>query len=126
MLEVLTGKASNAYKAFLRDLGISYVIAGENDLNYELLLTKLKQAFGIETLMLGGGGLLNWSFVQAGYCDEIRIVIAPAADGSSDSPALFETGDRTADDPRSFTLQAAEPRDGGSVWLRYTVNNDNK
>lgn len=32
VLEVLTGKASNAYKAFLRKLGISYIIAGEDAL----------------------------------------------------------------------------------------------
>ena len=103
VLEVLTGKASNAYKAFLRGLGISYVVAGDEELDYELLLSKLKETIGIETLMLGGGGVLNWSFVQAGYCDEVSVVVAPAADGSSDSPALFETG--------------------GSVWLRYTTKN---
>lgn len=121
VLEVLTGRASNAYKAFLRRLGISYVVAGEDELDYELLLGKLKEDFGIETLMLGGGGVLNWSFVQAGCCDEISVVIAPAADGASDSPSLFEAGDRTPDAPRSFNLQAAEVRDGGAVWLRYTV-----
>lgn len=30
VLEVLTGKAGNAYKAFLRKMGISYIIAGED------------------------------------------------------------------------------------------------
>jgi len=124
VLEVLTGRASNAYKAFLRKLGVSYVIAGDDELDFELLLSKLKELFGIETLMLGGGGVLNWSFIHAGLCDEISVVIAPVADGASDSPALFETGGRTPDDPRSFTLQSAEVQDGGSVWLRYSTNHD--
>ena len=124
VVEVLTGRASNAYKAFLRGLGISYIIAGDDELDYELLLSKLKKTFGIETLMLGGGGVLNWSFIHAGYCDEVSVVIAPTADGASDSPALFETAGRTADDPRAFTLQSAEVQDGGSVWLRYSINND--
>lgn len=62
VIEVLTGKATNAYKDFLHRLGISYIIAGEDALDYELALTKLKELFGIETLMLGGGAALNWSF----------------------------------------------------------------
>jgi hypothetical protein len=27
--------------------------------------------------------------------------------------------------PRGFELRAAEVKDGGSVWLRYTVDKDN-
>ncbi len=122
VLEVLTGKASNAYKAFLRKLGISYIIAGEDSLDYAVVMEKVKTLFGIETLMLGGGGVLNWSFIQAGMCDELSVVIAPVADGSSETPSLFETrGGLAADHPIGFTLQSAEVKDGGSVWLRYTV-----
>lgn len=47
VLEVLTGKASNAYKAFLRKLQISYIIAGEDQLDYELLVEKLFFSFFI-------------------------------------------------------------------------------
>ncbi len=77
VIEVLTGQASNAYKAFLRQKGISYLLAGEDKLDYALLLEKLKGLFGIQVLMLGGGGVLNWSFLQAGLCDEVSIVVAP-------------------------------------------------
>lgn len=122
VIEVLTGKAGNAYKAFLRRLGISYIIAGEDSLDYGVALEKLKELFGIETLMLGGGGVLNWSFIQAGMCDEVSVVIAAAADGSSETPALFETrGGLASDQPVRFELQSAEVKDGGSVWLRYLV-----
>lgn len=96
VIEVLTKKAGNAYKAFLRSLGISYIIAGKETLDYGMAMEKLKRLFGIETLMLGGGGILNWSFIQAGMCDEISVVIAPAADGSSETPALFNAKDNLA------------------------------
>lgn len=122
VIEVLSARASNAYKAFLRRLGISYVIAGEDALDYDLLLAKLKTLFGIETLMLGGGGVLNWSFIQAGCCDEISIVMAPAADGSRETQTLFMTKEGlTTDTPRSFKLLEAKVLDSGSVWLRYKV-----
>lgn len=120
IIEVLTGKAGNAYKAFLRKLNISYIIAGEDSLDYALAMKKIKEMFYVETLMLGGGGVLNWSFIQAGMCDELSVVIAAAADGSSETPALFETrGGLVADKPVGFALQSAKVKDGGSVWLRY-------
>ena len=45
VLEVLTGQASNAYKAFLRKLQISYIIAGEDRLDYRVLMEKLYRLF---------------------------------------------------------------------------------
>lgn len=122
VIEALTEKAGNAYKAFLRKLGISYIIAGTYFLDYEAAMEKLKKLFGIETLMLGGGGVLNWSFIQAGMCDELSIVIAAAADGSRDTPSLFGACEGLSSDKAvRFELQSAEVKNGGSVWLRYKV-----
>lgn len=124
VLEVLTAKASNPYKAFLRRLGISYIIAGEDALDYELAMEKLKSLFGIEILMLGGGGALNWSFIQAGMCDEVSVVIAASADGSPSTQTLFMAKEGLSDEtPVRFALQSAEVKEGGSVWLRYLVKN---
>ena len=123
VIEVLTEQASNAYKAFLRKLGISYIIAGKTELDYALMLSKLKENFHIETLMLGGGGVLNWSFLQAGMCDEISVVVAAAADGTPDTPPLFRARAGLSDNkPLGFALKDAKVMDGGSVWLRYTVH----
>lgn len=120
VIEVLSTRTSNAYKAFLRRLGISYIIAGEDMLDYELLLTKLKELFGVEMLMLGGGGVLNWSFIQAGCCDEVSIIMAPAADGSRETQTLFMTKKGlSTDTAKGFRLLEAKALDSGSVWLRY-------
>ena len=122
VVEVLTDRASNAYKAFLRAKGISYIIAGNDSLDYVLAMEKLKTLFGIETLMLGGGAALNWSFIQAGMCDEVSVVVAAAADGSPTTQTLFMAREGlSSETPVRFHLQSAEVKDGGSVWLRYTV-----
>ncbi|GBD64465.1 MAG: dihydrofolate reductase family protein [Tetragenococcus halophilus] len=90
----------------------------------ELLLQKLSDLFQMDLIMLGGGGVLNWSFIQAGLCDEVSVVIAPAADASADSPALFDTkGGLTDDTPVSFTLKNVETKEDSTVWLTYDVNN---
>lgn len=126
VIEVLTEAASNDYKAFLRRLGISYIIAGKDSYDYDLMLRKLKEKFGIEMMMLGGGAVLNWSFIQKGYCDEVSVVIAPAADGATDTQTLFMEKEGLSDDtPVTFQLIDVERAEGDSVWLRYKVNNKN-
>lgn len=126
VIEVLTERASNAYKAFLRKLGISYILAGTNTLDNTVALSKLKALFGIETLMLGGGGVLNWSFIQAGMCDEVSVVIAPCADGSTQTQTLFQAKEGlSTDTPVGFTLKRAEVLARDTVWLRYLVKKAN-
>lgn len=126
IIEVLTAKASNAYKAFLRRLNISYIIAGQDTLDCALVLEKLYDLFGFTSLMLGGGGVLNWTFIQQGLCDELSVVITPAADGSSETPTLFEMrGNLGSDMPVGFALKGVETTEDGSVWLRYTIKNSN-
>lgn len=123
IIEVLTASVGVPYRAMLRKLGISYIIAGDNHLDYDLTLQKLKKLFHIETLMLGGGGVLNWSFVQAGFCDELSMLIAPYADGSEETHALFQTKIGLSKDiPVSFSLEHVEKRVNDGVWLRYKFN----
>lgn len=123
VIEVLTDKASNAYKAFLRKLNISYLIVGEQTIDHALLMDKLYNIFDIKVLMLGGGGVLNWSFIQSGYCDEVSIVMAPAADGSSETASLFETGNYSKDVPIEFKLIDTNIKEKDILWLRYKVEN---
>lgn len=120
VIEVLTGRVSNDYLAYLRGFGISYIFAGEELLDCGLLLHKLRTAFGIERLMIAGGGLMNWSFVQEGLVDELSVVMAPVADGSRTAASLFEKADFLPERaPAAFTLKEAKAVSGGSLWLRY-------
>ncbi|MBA1393895.1 RibD family protein, partial [Lactobacillus sp. XV13L] len=106
VLEVITQQVSNGYKDFLRRQNISYIIAGTKELDAALALKKLKELFHMQTVMLGGGGVLNWSFIQKGLCDEISIVISPAADGSTKTPTLFQAQAGLSDTtPVTFTLK---------------------
>lgn len=124
IIEILTEQASNAYKSYLRKLGISYIICGRETVHYDTLLEKLKMDFDIDTIMLGGGGVLNWSFIQRGLCDEVSLVMAPVADGNQHAASVFETSDRFSKPQAvAFQLLTAEVRQGSTVWLRYSVNN---
>ena len=123
VLEVLTGRASNAYKAFLRSRNISYMIAGDEALDLALMLNKLRHDWNMKTVKLGGGGVLNWSFIQAGLVDEVSLVVTAAADGNLKTQTLFDAREGLTDDtPVSFSLKEAKVMGNNTLWLRYLVN----
>jgi riboflavin biosynthesis pyrimidine reductase len=124
VVSVLTAKASNAYKDLLRRLGISYVIAGNDAPDNALALHKLATLFGMERVMIGGGGVLNWSYVQDGLVDEVSLLLAPVSDASPNAPGLFTAREPlTRIQPYSFTLIDVKPLKDSTVWLRYRVDN---
>ena len=123
IISVLTNQVSNEYKAFLRSLGISYVICGEDSINFDLLFDKLAVLFDIECLKIGGGGTINWTLLRGGYVDEVSIVIVPCADGSVKTPQLFMAAYGTSEDiPVAFEfMEHKVDQNSGGIWLRYKV-----
>ncbi|CAO4141166.1 hypothetical protein PKCBPO_00812 [Methylorubrum thiocyanatum] len=51
----------------------------------------LGETFGIETLLLEGGGAINGAFLKAGLIDEISVLIHPAVDGLAGVQSIFVT-----------------------------------
>jgi riboflavin biosynthesis pyrimidine reductase len=120
VVSVLTERVPDSYLAFLRSVGVSYVFGGKRRLDLRRVLGKLRREFGIERLLLEGGGKINGSFLAAGLIDELSLIVAPVADGAIGTPTLFDADDgkRPA---RSLTLIAAKRLRGDLVWLRYRV-----
>lgn len=127
IIEVLTEQTSNEYIAYLRSLDISYIFAGNDQLDCPLLLEKLNGLFGISKLMILGGGLTNWSFIQENLIDELSLIIAPVADGSRETASIFEKADFLPHRaPAAFTLKSVEQIDGDTLWLRYLQKEKNR
>lgn len=122
IVEVLTEQASNAYKDFLRKKKISYIIAGKDQIDYEVMLDKFYILFNIKRMMVGGGGTINWSFVQNGLVDEVSVILAPIANADPNGNRFF-----VAKEPYSsiketaFQLKSVEELEHGTLWIRYSV-----
>ena len=118
VISILTGKVTDDYLAFLRAKGVSYLFGGRTRIDLESVLGKLRAEFGIETLLLEGGGKINGSFLAADLVDELSILVAPVADGAIGMPSLFDRD--AADGPaRRLVLLSVERRPGDLVWIRY-------
>ncbi|HEU0054611.1 MAG TPA: RibD family protein [Longimicrobium sp.] len=123
VVAILSERVSDEYLAFLRERGVSYLLAGAREVDLPLALEKIGERFGVRTLMLEGGGRINGGMLRAGLIDEVSLLLAPVADGRIGTPALFDVdGDDVA--PRRLALEAVERRTDGVLWLRYRVEFD--
>lgn len=120
VIEALTEQAPENYLAYLRERGVSYVVAGKEQLDCALLLHELKVHFGIERLMIAGGGFVNGSFLQSGLIDEVSIVLAPVADGNTRSVSAFENlGFLANQSATPLSLLDVQRIEQNGLWLRY-------
>ena len=124
VVELLTEATPDAYKAYLREKGVSYVIAGSKELDCRIAMEKLYSLFHIKKLLLCGGGIADWSFLRAGMGDELSLLLAPVTDGGKGSASLFtqKTG-ITEGAPVEFTLQKTETIGDSGLYLNYLAKN---
>jgi riboflavin biosynthesis pyrimidine reductase len=126
IIAVLTKAVSDAHLAGLRGEGVSYIFAGETDLDLALVLEILNRELGVKRLLVEGGGTTNGSFLRAGLIDEIHLILCPAVDGTRGAPSAFDSKDADAAGRaplQKMTLQGSQPLDGGALWLRYSLQN---
>jgi 2,5-diamino-6-(ribosylamino)-4(3H)-pyrimidinone 5'-phosphate reductase len=118
VITVLTQRVSNAYLAFLQSKGVSYLFGGKVRVDLRKVVAKLASEFGIRTLLLEGGGKINGSFLAADLIDELSLLIAPVADGSTGTPSLFDSEKGAA---RNLELISVKKLKDDIVWLRYRI-----
>jgi riboflavin biosynthesis pyrimidine reductase len=119
VVAILSERVPDDYLAFLRERGVSYLLAGAPDVDLAVALGKVGARFGVRTLMLEGGGRINGAMLRAGLIDEVSVLIAPVADGRSGMAALFDLDGDVA--PQRLALESVERRAGDVLWLRYRV-----
>ena len=85
-----------------------------------MAVRKLKERFGIKSMLLSGGGIVDWAFLQAGLIDEISLVIPPVLDGGTGLAAAFDDSSFAVNhSPVSLELMTVERLNGGVLWLKY-------
>ena len=118
LIIVLTTNVSDEHLAELRRDGISYIFAGTDDVDLAHALTTLRKEFGIERLLLEGGGGINGAFLAARLIDEINLLLMPLADGAEGTPTLF---DRIGGSVRTLKLRSVTRLEQDILHLRYQV-----
>jgi len=68
----------------LKKLPIEIIIAGENSVNLKLLMKKLSSK-KIKTILVEGGGTVNWEFIKNDLFNELIVTLSPFLIGGNDS-----------------------------------------
>lgn len=113
IVEVLCEDTPDTYLAYLRDIGVSYLFAGERELDLPLALAKLHDLFGIRKLLLEGGSILNGAFQREGVIDELSLVVAPTVGASQDKPLFMDAAVGT------WSLRQVRDCGDGVLWMNY-------
>ena len=113
IIQVMCSDVSDEYLAYLRDVGVSYIFAGEDEMDISLALNKLNELFGIESILLEGGSILNGAFYNENLVDEISLVVLTVGAQGGDG-TLFNgnTG-------RKFKMKSTRALKKGVAWIRY-------
>ena len=124
VIEILTEQTPPEYRAYLRKQGVSYILAGKDTLDCKRAAQKLKTLFGIEKMLICGGGTVNWSFLSSGVVDELSLLLSPVADGDPNTPTVFERMEQLGQSrPVLFHLQKVSQWPNDVVRLTYTTEN---
>lgn len=124
IIALLTEQVSSEYLSMLRDRGVSYIVSGTKTLDFAKALNALHEDFGIEKLLLEGGGHINGALLSAGLVDEVSLVLLPGLDGRHEISASFDGRKTEAADAFRLKLKSVTPRDNDILWLRYLVRRD--
>ena len=120
IIQVLTESVSADYLYYLQQKNISYIFAGELELNFTSAMQELATHFPIQTIMLEGGGHINGSFLQEGLIDELSVLLLPIADTTPNTPTLFELGATQQSRMASpFRLKEVKQLEHDVLWLKY-------
>ena len=86
---VVSKKITHTNLLKLKKLPIEIIIAGENSVNLKLLMKKLSNK-NIKTILVEGGGIVNWEFIKNNIFDELIVTISPYLIGGNDSTSFVE------------------------------------
>lgn len=113
--------ATPRYLTYLRKMGISYIVV-KDIMELGSVLDTLNKEFGIRSISLQGGGVLNGAMLNKGLIDELSLVVYPGLDCNKTSVSIFDNTIDSFVSRQSLTLLSVQQKDNGVVWLRYKVN----
>ena len=82
-------KISKVNLSKLKKLPVEIIISGETYDNLKLLMKKLSTK-KIETILVEGGGTVNWEFIKNNIFDELIITLSPYLIGGNTATSLVE------------------------------------
>jgi 2,5-diamino-6-(ribosylamino)-4(3H)-pyrimidinone 5'-phosphate reductase len=122
-LVVLVSRSTpSAYLEELERAGVQYIVAGEEQVDFRQALEELNTRFGIQTVRVDSGGILNGVLLRLGLVDEVSVLLQPWLVGGESPRSIFVAPN--VDSPEQLIplrLVHFEQVAQNVLWLRYEV-----
>lgn len=117
---VTTENGQDEYKInMLRERNVECLICGKDEVDFSLLNHRLETEFGITSLMVEGGGFLNWHVFKQDLVDEIILMQLPIIIGGASNITLVDgVGYNELEFAKRFKVAEVLPQDNYTL-LRY-------
>ena len=102
---------NNPKADLIRGLGKVCVVFGEDKVDFKKFFEYLEEEFNISSIMLEGGGYLNWTLFEQDLVDEIILMQLPVIIGGYNNTSLVDgDGFKDLEDIKKFKLIECKPR----------------
>lgn len=109
------------YLEFVKERRIEYIIAGENQVNLKVALDKLNLKYGIESIRVDSGGILNGALLREGLANEFHVLIHPELVGGRNPDSIFNEPENSLNGTIGLKLIEMDKLKKGIIWLRYKI-----
>ena len=110
------------YLNFLDERNIDYIIVGEHHVDMKKALEKLNQQYGIKSIRVDSGGILNGILLRQGLADEIHVLIHPELVGDKIENSIFiEENKNSLKSTIKLKLTHVDKLKKDIIWLKYKI-----
>lgn len=119
---ICSDSTPDEYLQYLAEVGVDCIVAGQDKADMRTALEELNERYGVRTVRVDSGGILNGVLLRAGLVTEVSILVHPALVGGTSQNSMFRAPDlASSEGVIPLTLVSAETIGDGLVWLRYKV-----
>lgn len=122
LLVLVCRRTPTGYLERLRELGVGYLVVGQETIDLSQAVHRLGTALGAGTVIADGGGGINGALLRAGLVDEVHVITFPVLVGGLSTPSFLD-GAPLAPGGSPVSLRPLGLVQGpeGSTWARYEV-----
>jgi 2,5-diamino-6-(ribosylamino)-4(3H)-pyrimidinone 5'-phosphate reductase len=122
IVALCTERTPRPYFEYLDELGIDYLVAGQERVDLRQALELLNERYEISSVLTDCGGALNGALFRAGLVTEVSVLVTPSLVGGPPNSTLVDCAQPLHEgEPVRLQFKQLEKFEDGAIWLRYDV-----
>lgn len=110
------------YLNFLDERNIDYIITGKEQVDLKMALEELNTQYGIKSIRVDSGGILNGILLREGLADEINLLVHPELVGGLKSNSIFQAPDISSlEGVIKVKLVHIDKLKNDIIWIKYEI-----